>query len=290
MEPWVAPCLTGGLGNRLFQIAAACKVSEETGKKPTFFLPRLTRLDHGNFDLLHILCPHIPFTVSDTTWHEIKEENYEKANDVSGNFVLSSQLKAVSPSSQYSTGNIVLKGYYQNLKFFPSWHNLYMPSIPPSLMKYPIKSVAIHFRFGDYCKLKHHQVDLRGYYYQAIHKYPKGTHFTLFSDESDKLESISNEISSWGYRVNIYKSSDVLETILTYSSCSLGSICSNSTFAWWCGFLSKEICGDKYKMYIPDKWLSEGDFTPVLYGEEYPFIDVIDVKKEWSGVLSSFVY
>jgi hypothetical protein len=270
MEPWVAPCLTGGLGNRLFQIAAACKVSEETGKKPTFFLPRLTRLDHGNFDLLRVLCPHIPFTVSDTTWHEVKEGNFNKANDVKG--------------------NLVIRGYFQDLKYFPSWHNLYMPSIHPSLMKYPIQSVAIHFRFGDYCKLKHHQVDLRGYYYQAIHKYPKGTHFTLFSDESDKLESICNEISSWGFLVDIYKSSHVLETILTYSSCSLGSICSNSTFAWWCGFLSKEICGDTYKMYIPDKWLSEGDFTPVLYGEEYPFIDVIDVKKEWSGILSSFVY
>ncbi len=272
MDTWVAPCLTDGLGNRLFQIAAVCKVSEITGKKPTFFLPRITRLSHGNFDLLRVLCPHIPFTLTEKSWEEVKEDNFEKAYDISG--------------------SIVLKGFFQNLKFFPSWHNLYMPSIHPALMKYPIQSVAVHFRFGDYCLLKHHQVDLQSYYYRAIHRYPKGTHLTLFSDEPNKLVNISNEISSWGYLVDICKESDVLETILTFSSCCLGAICSNSTFAWWCGFLSKEICGDKYKMYIPNKWLSVEGFTPVLYGEEYPFIDVIDVEQKGctNCLLSSFLY
>jgi hypothetical protein len=70
----VAPRLVCGLGNRLFQTVAAIHAAEVTDAEPVFFLPRMGRSEHGNFETLLILFPNIRIIETAPEWLEVNEQ------------------------------------------------------------------------------------------------------------------------------------------------------------------------------------------------------------------------
>jgi hypothetical protein len=76
-----------------------------------------------------------------------------------------------------------------------------------------------------------------------------------------------------GYHTTIYTTEDTYETLLEFSRCSAGSICSNSTFSWWAAFLTFQNNPD-YKAYFPDRWV-RGKPTPTIF--TLPFTQVIQL-------------
>ena len=157
MKPlWIAPRLRCGLGNRLFQVFAAIGEAERTNSEPVFFLPRMSHFEHGNFELLRILCPTLRLIESAPEWLEISETG--------------DKTIAKAPESEMP---IVLGGFFQNSENFPSFTNPHIPRLPglPRLSNRQ-NTWSIHFRLGDYCILPHHQIHgLKQYYYQTIMKY-----------------------------------------------------------------------------------------------------------------------
>jgi len=245
-DAWIAPRLCCGLGNRLFQVLAAIGEAERRQIEPVLFLPRMCHYEHGEFHLLLKLLPHLRIIETVDDWEEIKE-------NPSGAIVFPSNTRTNRP--------IVLSGFFQNSLNFPSFSNPLWPCLPPferqSQKQIKPSFWAIHFRLGDYKILPHHQVPkLSQYYCQMILKLPKHTTFILFSDSSEDLPKIGAEIQDLGYYVQIFESPNALETFQAFSSCAAGSICSNSTFAWWAAYFSYKGNGPGYKAFFPDIWLS----------------------------------
>ena len=259
----VAPRLRCGLGNRLFQTVAAIGEAERKGKTPVFFLPRMSHSDHGNFELLITLFPKIKILETAPAWLELEEKDV--------------------PSS-LGGPLIVLSGYFQDTRFFPSPGNVYMPKLPS--LANPQNAWAIHFRFGDYQQLKHYHVDLARYYFYTVSKIPKGETLVLFSDSPDRLEPIQNELSSLGYKVVIFKDTDTLETLKAFASCVKGSICSNSTFAWWAAYFAWSSQNSlNYKAYFPNRWIVN---RAPLNLFNYPFTQSINLEEIVCPPLLSF--
>ena len=135
---------------------------------------------------------------------------------------------------------------------------MYLPSLTstiPSTQRW-----AIHFRFGDYQILPHYHIGLGKYYYKTImENIPHNVTICLFSDSPDRLAVIASELEGFGYRVEIYKNNDIIETFKEFASCSAGAICSNSTFAWWAAYFAWRQSGCDYKAFFPDKWIMNHD-------------------------------
>ena len=157
-EPWIAPKLTGGIGNRFFQMMAAIGIAERSGYNPVILLQRMMPSDHGNYKLLFEFFPTIPVIQSADSWNEIKENDKTQILD----------------SETFLTKRIVVNGYFQNTQNFPTHISKYLPVLP-KYVRNPRRSVAIHFRFGDYRILSHHQIPLGSYYAHCICQYPKDT-------------------------------------------------------------------------------------------------------------------
>ena len=258
---WIAPRLRCGLGNRLFQVAAAIGCTHE----PVLLLPRMGIVEHGNEQLFRILCDGLPVLESANSWVEVEE--------VDG---------MVPPISHEN--RVVLSGFFQNTNNFPQIDSPRFKLLP-HLPAYnpPSDSWAIHFRFGDYCQLPHHQVDLAPYYYHCINQLPKQTPLTLFSDSPERLPAIKAELESLGYKADIFSNQDTLETLKAFAACQ-GAICSNSTFAWWAAFFGWQQ-SPGYKAYFPDIWI-RGRPSPNLF--TLPFTVVVLLKSLASNRLFSF--
>ena len=231
-----APRLTGGIGNRLFQIVATLKFCEETKRQPILLLPMMSRSEHGSFNLVLKLFPNLHLQESADRWKMINDRLEDTKDEL-----------------------VVLNGFFQNLNYFPSLTNPLLPKLPLPQNYCPQPYVAIHFRFGDYRTLPHHQLPLGYYYANAINKFPKSTSFVLFSDSPEKLKEISHELWENGYSNSICKESDPLKTFQLIAQAKGGFIGSNSTFAWWAAYFAWDSLAlersDTYKAYFPDIWM-----------------------------------
>ena len=231
----VAPRLVCGLGNRIFQTVAAIRAAELTDAEPVFFLPRMARTEHGNFETLLKLFPNIKILETAKEWLEVSEKE-------------DGSLPSLNKSPL-----TVLSGFFQNTDIFPSLTNKYLPVLPslPSTDRW-----AVHFRFGDYQILPHYHIGLGKYYYKTIkEKIPHNSIICLFSDSPDRLPAIARELQGFGYRIELYENSDAIETFKAFASCSAGSICSNSTFSWWAAYFAWRQNGSSYKASFPDRWI-----------------------------------
>ena len=250
---------------------AAVGEAERRGAEPVFFLPRMGRYEHGDFSLLQKLFPTLRLVESEESWEEVKE------------------VDGVIPPFPL-TQNTVLIGFFQNSEVFPSESSKHLPRLPDPLP--PLKKAwAVHFRLGDYKILPHHQVGLGSYYAQAILKHvPKGDRLVLFSDSQEALPAIAMELEEMGYLPVIYEGQDLLDTFKAFSACSLGAICSNSTFAWWCAYFAQERIDSsvEYKAYFPSTWMP-GRPAPNIFN--LPFTQSVALESlSASPSLKSFSY
>jgi hypothetical protein len=232
----VTPRLACGLGNRMFQMVAAIRVAEQIGAEPILLLPTMSRGEHGNFKTFLTLFPNIRIVETAREWTEVREE----------------KDGSLPPLNKCPI--TVISGFFQNTDYFPSLSNTYLPSLPSTISL--TNRWAIHFRFGDYQILPHYHIGLGKYYYKTIREnIPHNSNICLFSDSPGRLPAIVSELQGFGYSVEIYENSDTIETFKAFASCSAGSICSNSTFAWWAAYFAWRQNGPLYNAFFPDKWI-----------------------------------
>jgi hypothetical protein len=260
MEQWVAPYLSDGLGNRLFQFSCAKQYAEENKKIVVFFLPRCAPTNHGKFDTVFKLFPEVRIIETDASWNEIQEPVDKHFTY----FPLDSSIDLP----------IVIRGYRQSYKYFdtikiaPKFENIVSEERMKSLESKYIKdnSFFIHVRLGDFRMLPHHQINIPKYLIMACSKIPLNSNILVFSDEPELIKDIFN------FPHVLCHEKDEVEVLYLMSRCTKGAIVANSTFSFWGAYLAHNS-SDDFTCIFPSIM---GRGTPELNDYIPPWAELVD--------------
>jgi hypothetical protein len=186
-------------------------------------------------------------------------------------------------------GNVVLHGFRQSPHYFPrnlgglepNWDS----ALGGPLVRRWIETdaglatsveqqstVSLHVRLGDYTKLAHHQVDLGGYYGEALRRLSPGSRLHLFSDEPERCAAhFATFANTHGIHFTVAKKRSDVESLYEMSLCRGGNITANSTFSWW-GAWFAHTHGSPWATY-PNNW-----------GQGMP--EPTDIFPDWAIVIS----
>jgi len=229
MKYWVAPKLTDGLGNRIFQYASALNYAFQEKKECVFFLPRCMKTDHGDFNSIFLLFPKTRIVETENSWTEVAETcEHFGYQEVKFNI----------------DNNLVIQGYRQNYEYFQDidiranflnaigvtrieeLNNMYLSNKENLFF--------IHVRAGDYKHLPHHHIDIPKYYGAALKLIPKDSVVLFFSDELEVCgKSFETSVESLGLSIRFCGESNEIEALYLMSQCTKGCITANSTFSYW---------------------------------------------------------
>jgi hypothetical protein len=273
MKSWIAPHLTGGLGNRLFQFAAAMGLAERWNRTPVFFLPRCGATNHGPFETIFHMFPTISILETADEWEEFHEPK--------GHVFTYTAFSPVPTTNK----NIVIKGWRQSPLYFPTsplqarlseciaperWEHL-TKKYQLDTLEGKEKTVFLHIRLGDYRVLPHHQVNLQHYYITCLSKLPQGTKILFFSDEPELIKDVMGQlVEALGHSFHVCDEKDELESLALMSQCWRGAITANSTFSWWGAYFAHQ------KTSHPETFVA---FYPSTWGQGLPAAQ--DVVPSW---------
>jgi len=226
---YITNIMSGGLGNMMFQVAAAYALGKDYGHRLV--------LNPNHVGTLH----KPPAAYKDSVFKNIE------ALGGSYEFLKISEESFSYKALPTATTNIILDGYFQSYKYFEQYEeqirDLFNYKVP---VKYdPKGKVSIHVRRGNYTQLAehHHNLDIK-YYLNAINYFP-GCEFLVFSDD---IEWCKNTFE--GEEFTFVEGTTDIEDLHLMSQCE-HNIIANSTFSWWGAFLNRNP--NKIVVY-PNKW------------------------------------
>ena len=281
--------LIGGLGNRLFQIAAGLVAQQLRGGELEFYdvrtLKRWTRADFltespdgdqpGHF--LGIPYVYELDSVRRTLW-KIRRQPRRLARSIRqrrDGAIHMSQLSgfAAMPVDFASSTeqDIDLFGYFQH----PSWFEPVLPAITDKMWSAigPIarefqnmKATAISLRLGDYVRFGA-ELDLE-YYRRALRALgPVDGPIWIVSQEPTAGEILAPLLREFGLSAEQppVSSGTALVRDLALLAVADNVIMSNSTFCWW-GVVTGEMQrgGSERRVFVPDRWLPDSPGSEAL--------------------------
>lgn len=228
----------GGLGNQMFQIAAAFSFALDNQYEAVFNLNQCYTPLQGN--------PSNKY--KNTIFKNIKNQ-YELQID----FVY--EEKSYFFEQIPKNNNLMLKGYFQNEKYFKKNKEkilqlFYISDLDKNNLKQKYHSadqehVSIHIRRGDYLKNPNiHPTCTIEYYKKAINLF-NNCKFIIVSDDIEWAKSnfIGNE----------YIFSEEKDEIMDFTLINICDhhIIANSTFSWWAAYLNNK---ENKKIIAPKTW------------------------------------
>jgi hypothetical protein len=287
-ESWVS--LTGGLGNQLFQFAAANWIeSERIRLLSRFGMPRIT---DGIPDLLYYkMPPKVTYEMdsSEPIFYRkvvgyilrsgIFPRRYEKFKvvrnimNLSGRILISVRLRKwitfcigqdvgfsiIIPKSK----RVMLIGYFQTYKFMDApnvkraMFELELKVKPPILLEHEILALeefplVVHVRLGDYRLEDNFGILSENYYKNIDELWSSGKHrkIWLFSDEPDAAISCIPKKLQSKIRI-IRDENETPATTLELMRLGAGYVIANSSLSWWGAML----CRNENPVIIaPNPW------------------------------------
>ena len=229
--------LQGGLGNQLFQIAAASLISKTQDRE--LWLPDTPKTHHSAARYYETILRLWSDRVRDIgPCAEQHEKTY------------SFQTWSLLPEP------VRLYGYFQNYRYVPAdfQSTLALPSVPS------LDGAFLHIRGGDYVNHPFHDVKLDAYYRRALEMFPPTTKFYVFTNDIAYAKTLS-----WLTAIDyaFIDEPDEVRSLALMTQCRDGGICANSTFSWWGAYLNR--CGGT--KVVPSKWFTD----PSLYVDGYFF-------------------
>ena len=263
--PIVSVNIMGGLGNQLFQIAAAYAYAKQTNGR----LQIVRKMDNGNrpvywdtvmYRLQPYLVSHLPSNLEH--WTEPLPTQYR-------------EIGALPPNGIYLNGYLQSSQYYGTDEIKQEIKALFRPH--PRLQadicatySYLIKNkenvIVVHSRRTDYITFRdvHGPLDA-SYYKETIHRMMKRIErpiFLLCGDDPAYWNEIRADIPDvFDHEHIILRHDSDIRTFALLQQFE-NFIMSNSTFIWWCVWLSSA----KHVM-APSKWF--GPAGPAHYEDIY---------------------
>jgi hypothetical protein len=225
----------GGVGNQLFQVAAAYTYAKRYGKD--FFI---------DYSKWHASQGTNPLQYENTIF-----KNFQYGVGKEFNPELLEEGFGYSPLREIE-GDVSLTGYFQSWKYFEDDFKdlIVLPQVRTDFIEE--KNVAFHIRRGDYLKFPD-IFDIGQEYFRR--------QFFNFSEYQINVFTDSPEIvlaEFDGYDFNLIQTSSEIND-LTLISQHDNVVCSNSSFSWWASYLGKP----KTKIIVPDKWLKGSNCADV---------------------------
>lgn len=238
----IIPTLTGGLGNRIFQVIAALGLAEKINGTVKFHYNLCKENPHDYKFNIFSLFPSIPI---------LQRSEFIKADLI---FTEQSSWEEAKEKKV-----IFMRGHFQDEKWFPKSE---IPIVLPKPLYDYSEYLLLHIRRGDYLTLKHHYVPLENYYRKAINMFDSKTKFMIFSDD---MEWCKRELPILYPNTLLHFAPTELsdkDTLALMASCTEGAICANSSFSWLGAFFGAY---QKNKpCYFPNTWFSDGRETNIF--------------------------
>lgn len=283
--PWVSPALTSGLGNRLFQMAAAAGAAERWGRQLAFYVPAMTENPHGRTGTIFDLFPLVP----------VVEEPPADAP-----FVLQEpprrfyEYLGLGATAPHPAKPVLMRGFWQSPRYFPvvtmptpDWGRALGGAAARRWLERDAglaeegerrRTVALHVRLGDYRKLPHHQQDLGAYFAAALGRIDAGKRVHFFSDEPELCAKFFEGVCARrGLQYTVARVRSDVESLYEMSLCWGGTVCANSTFSWWGAWFAHgaaAAAGGAHWATMPDRW-GAGQPEPV------------DLFPEWAEIVAT---
>lgn len=273
--------LMGGLGNQLFQYAAALSLSRHHQVPLKLDVSFLDEFDGANFTKRYYELHH--FNIQKDVVSAVDKSKFVKPTGALAKLLFKirkgiygyqhwqEQGHAFQPAFFASSSQVYLEGYFQSEQYFEQIEGLLrqqlqfkavLDSRNEELQKAMQggQSVAIHVRRGDYVSNAHthahHGVCGIDYYEQAIayiHAQVENPVFYVFSDEPEWAEQ--NLPLSKAVFIQHNTGADSYKDMQLMSSCA-HHIIANSSFSWWGAWLNPSPT----KVVIaPQKWFASPD-------------------------------
>jgi hypothetical protein len=254
---YVLPVRKGGLGNQMFQVAAAIVYQEEKGK--TVLIPNEFYNSHNTKQQEY----------ADTVFRIFPNRTNVSLDQIMIDKFLSWSFTkhSISPgfdvwSPEDISGNVLLHGYFQ---YYPALEphekkirEIFLKGLHPLLSLKPSQGlVGIHVRRGDYMTPPYSEYlftqDI-SYYEKALDYFDKDSKtFCIFSDDLDWCRE-QDVFQNLPHKIYIDEP-DECKCLALMTLCHGGFICANSTFSWWGAFLGAHAL--RNPVTVPMKWFKD---------------------------------
>jgi len=232
--------LMGGLGNQMFQIAAAHALARRNGDTAVFDLNSCYTPKQGNVASTYmdnvlsrvgrgVVVPKNRYTEPKFSYSEIP---YSEDTILDGHFQSEKYFEDYSEEI-IKLFNIDLKDIFKLSYHFEAWGTSSKPT------------TSIHIRRGDYLQLPNYYKMLGADYYKEAMDLIGDSHFIFISDD---IEWVKENFVGDGFIYSPF-TSEVLD--LTLMTMCDNNIISNSSFSWWGAYLNGNP--DK-KIIAPNEW------------------------------------
>ena len=249
---WVSPYLCGGIGNRLFQTAAALDLAKKMGRELVFYRHSINNNVTHDVSEFFNMFPNVRIIEDQQhNFHNIYENDLE-------HYMFNDLSKNVNKDK-----NIVVNGYRQNYQYIPKDGIHQILKGQDKYLEYGLDSYDdkknswfIHVRLGDYRNhnnLNHITAD---FYYKKINSIPTNANVILFSDEPEVAETMIKQCYNINLRICNETNTSVIFGLM--SQCWGGAIIPNSTFSWWGAYFARQYALKNecinYKAFYPCIW------------------------------------
>lgn len=252
--------IIGGLGNQLFQYAAAKALAIE--KKQDLFLDvsRFESYDLHAYGLNHFKAITKEYKTPNKYIRKIRSYFKTKVVFVEPMSVFSPEVFSLNAD------DIFIKGYFQSEKYFIKYekeirNDFQITSPLKEITKDALKkiekvnSVSLHIRRGDYLTNTIHNTDKEKYYGKAIEIIESKVEnpvFFVFSDDMDWVTS-NFKIKHPTVFIDFNDALTNYEDIKLMASCK-HNIIANSSFSWWSAWLNEN---PNKIVLAPSQWFND---------------------------------
>lgn len=251
----VTPTLAGGLGNQIFEIAAAASIAKDNNAVLVINPNEHILPNQGN---------NVKNYLSNI-FHKIATDPSPKIESI-----YSWEHSPYKPI-EFSK-NMKLTGHYQSYKYFDHnreyIQNLFLPlqSNKDFIMD---DFAAIQVRRGDYIKFPNHHPQLTPKYYMDAVKMANPSRIVIYSDDIQWCkDNLKFNVPT------IYSKNDTDWKELIEMSYYKNIIISNSSFGWWAAYLNPI---KEKRVFVPSIW-----FGPAILSDGFKMEDLI--LPEWNIV------
>ena len=238
----------GGLGNQMFQYAAAFAHARKMG-----------------VDLFYPIKPSLPNTNACLNLYDV----FNLSGKKTGSFGPEYREPSFAYSPIPELKSMTLNGYYQSEKYFDKYKEEIKKEFTfkkPTQRKVLKDTVSIHVRRGDYVEqTQYHPLCGLDYYSTAMKEF-EGCEFLVFSDDKEWC------LQHFDYpNAEVFLSNSAEEDLQVMSMCD-HHIIANSSFSWWGAWLS---INKNKRVIAPKNWFGQGyssNDTSDLYLPEWTLI------------------